>query len=355
MERSTGTSLTRNGALSLFTDMPLLELGRLAFDKKRELHGETITYVHNRHINPTNLCVYSCKFCDYKARKGDAHAYEYDENDILQQLEAPELKEAHIVGGLWPSWGVKRSLNLVRLIHETRPELWIKAFTAVEVAYFAKMERTNTQTILQRMIDAGVNMMPGGGAEILNDRIHQKLYKDKIGPQAWLDIHEEAHQLGLPSNATMLFGHIETDEEIIDHLFALRDLQERNSGFQSFIPLAYQPGTTGLVQGLAPATKCLRVVAISRLILDTIPHIKAYWPTLQEETAVAALNFGADDLDGTLGQERIMQLAGTTSPAEHSAAYLRTMIQQAGQKPMERDGQYNSVLLSSQAELSKVG
>lgn len=336
-------TLDRNEALSMFRDMPLLELGRLAFDKKRAMHGETITYVHNQHINPTNLCVYSCKFCDYKSSKKDPHAYEQHENEILKQLESPELKEAHIVGGLWPAWGFKRSMNLVRTIREERPDLWIKAFTAVEVAYFATMEHTEVSHILRAMMEAGVDMMPGGGAEVLNERIHTELYKDKIGPKVWLEIHEEAHRLGLPSNATLLFGHIETDEEIIDHLFTLRDSQERSPGFQSFIPLAYQPGSTGLAQRLVSAPQCLRVIAMARLVLNNIPHIKAYWPTLQEETAVAALNFGADDLDGTLGQERIMQLAGTASPAEHSAAYLETMIHQAGQLSRERDGQYNAV------------
>lgn len=355
MEPTNLDTLSRNEALTLFTKTPLLELGRLAFDKKLAMHGNTVTYVHNRHINPTNLCVYSCRFCDYKARKGDDHAYEYDEQDILQQLEAPELREAHIVGGLWPTWGFERSMKMVRLIREARPELSIKAFTAVEVAYFAKMERTEIATILQGMMDAGVDMMPGGGAEILNDRIHEELYKDKIGPQQWLEIHEEAHRLGLPSNATILFGHIETDEEIIDHLFAIRDLNERSPGFKSFIPLAYQPGTTGLTTTLASAPKCLRVIAIARLILDSIPHIKAYWPTLQEETAVAALNFGANDLDGTLGQERIMQLAGTASPAEHSAMHLEAMIRQAGQEPVERDGQHNPISKTQKTELSEVG
>ena len=355
MNATIQSRLSRDKALSLLRDMPLLELGRLAFERKRTMHGDTITYVNNHHINPTNLCVFSCKFCDYKARKGDDHAYELNESDILAQLESPAIQEAHIVGGLWPTWGYKRSMQLVRMIREARPNLWIKAFTAVEVAYFAQMERRDVITILKGMMDAGVDMMPGGGAEVLNERIHTELYKDKIGPSEWINIHEQAHRLGLPSNATLLFGHIETDEEIIDHLFTLLDLQDRSPGFHSFIPLAYQPGTTGLTQNLVSAPKCLRVIALARLVLDNIPHIKAYWPTLQEETAVAALNFGADDLDGTLGNERIMQLAGTASPAEQSANHLACMIRQAGQVPQERDGQYHPVLNKEIPALPEVG
>ncbi|MBI2424113.1 MAG: CofH family radical SAM protein [Candidatus Hydrogenedentes bacterium] len=327
-------------ALRYLRDFPLLELGKRAFAVKRARYGDQVTFVSNRHVNPTNLCVYSCRFCDYAAKNGDAHAYSLTEEEILQGLENPVVHEAHIVGGLWPKWGFERSLGLVRRIRAARPELFIKAFTAVEVAYFARMEKCTTREVLAAMMDAGVDLLPGGGAEVLSDRIHQELYKDKIGPQAWLDIHEKAHALGLPSNATLLFGHIETDEEIVAHLFKLRALQARTPGFQSFIPLAYQPGTTQLVAQLAAPERCLRVIAASRLILDNIPHVKAYWPTLQIETAVTALNFGADDLDGTLGKERIMQLAETGSPEKLSADFLRTMIRQAGQHPHQRDGAY---------------
>lgn len=341
MDVSNGKRLTRKEALGLLQDESLLTLGRMAFDKKRARHGDSITFVRNRHINPTNLCVYSCKFCDFAAKKGDAHAYELEEDAIVQDLSDAPIKEVHIVGGLWPKWGLSRSLDLVRRIREARPNLWIKAFTAVEVTYFAHMERMDLRLVLLAMKEAGVDSMTGGGAEVLSHRIHQELYRDKIGPDEWLDVHGAAHAIGLPSNATLLFGHIETDEEIIEHLFLLRALQDKTAGFQSFIPLAYQPGETKLVSRMASAPRCLRIIAISRLVLDNVPHIKAYWPTLQIETAVAALNFGADDLDGTLGTERIMQMACTESPAELSTAMLERMIVQAGQQPIERDGAYN--------------
>ena len=335
--------LDRMGALRLLRETSLLELGRQAFDAKRSLYGDRVTYVRNLHVNPTNLCVYSCKFCDFAAKKGDAHAYELSESEILSQFEDPWIREAHLVGGLWPHWGFQRSLALVRQLRAQRPDLNIKAFTAVEVAYFARMERTNPETVLRAMIEAGVDMMPGGGAEVFSERIHQELFSQKIGHGEWLAIHEMAHALGLPSNCTLLFGHIETDEEIVDHLLLLRELQDRAPGFDSFIPLVYQPGATRVVPREVAAPRALRVVALARLVLDNIPHIKAYWPSLQVETAVAALTFGADDLDGTIGRERIMQLAGSASPEQAPAAMLEQMIRQAGQTPVERDGAFHLV------------
>jgi aminodeoxyfutalosine synthase len=327
-------------ALAMLKEAPLVALGREAFAAKRDRYGDRITYVHNRHVNPTNLCVYSCKFCDYAAKKGDAHAYELQETDILRDLEDPMISEAHIVGGLWPGWNFTRSLALVRAIRGARPGLWIKAFTAVEIAYFARMQRCTTLEILEHMQEAGVDMVPGGGAEIFSERIHQALYKDKIGGDDWLRIHGEAHDVGLPSNATMLFGHIEHDEEIVEHLMQLRALQDRTGGFQSFIPLAYLPGETRLVPRAVSATRSLRIIALSRLVLDNFPHVKAYWPTIGLETASAALSFGADDLDGTLGKERIMQMAASDSPAALTRRFMEEIIRDAGQLPAVRNGQY---------------
>lgn len=336
--------ITRADALKLLRLAPLLELGLRAFDEKRARHGDRITFVQNRHVNPTNLCVFSCRFCDFSSKPGDAHAYVLTEDQILDDLSTPHLREAHIVGGLWPKWGFERSLGLIRRIRAMYPHISVKAFTAVEVAYFARMERQGVDAVLRRMFDAGIELMPGGGAEVLSERVHKELYKDKIGPREWLAIHERAHRLGMPSNASLLFGHIETDEEIVDHLFALRELQDRTGGFVSFIPLVYQPGDSGLVGRMVSAPRSLRVVALSRLVLDNIPHIKAYWPVLGEETAVAALNFGADDMDGTLGKERIMQLAGSEAPEAQTAEHMARLIRLAGQEPAERDGHFDLVL-----------
>jgi len=336
----TDTRIDKHEALELLEQSPLLDLGQRAFAAKRERYGDRITFIQNRHVNPTNLCVFSCKFCDYAAKKGDAHAYSLSEAEILEQLADPSIVEAHVVGGLWPGWDFTRSLALIRAIRNARPGLWIKAFTAVEIAYFARMQRCTTSEILQRMIDAGVDMVPGGGAEIFSERIHQALFRDKIGGDDWLRIHEEAHGLGLPSNATMLFGHIETDEEIVEHLMQLRDLQDRTGGFQCFIPLAYVPGETRLVSRPVSAVRSLRIIALARLVLDNIPHLKAYWPTLGLETAATALTFGADDLDGTLGKERIMQMASTESPESLTRQFMERIVRDAGQLPVSRNGRF---------------
>ncbi|GAB7538164.1 CofH family radical SAM protein [Burkholderia sp. 3C] len=327
-------------ALELLQRTPLEELGRLAFEAKRLRHGDIVTYTVNRHINPTNLCIHACKFCDFAAKPKAAHAYSLDEAGILDSVQNLELDEVHVVGGLWPTWGFGRSLNLIRSLRAEMPDVWIKAFTAVEVAFFAKLEQMSIESVLASLKEAGVNALPGGGAEVLSDRIHKILYADKIGPDEYLRIHRISHSLGLPTNSTLLFGHIETDEEIIHHLFKLRDLQAETAGFDAMIPLAYQPGTTRLVDRVASPERCLRIIALSRLVLGNIPHIKAYWPTLQLETASAALTFGADDMDGTLGLERIMQLARTEAPARMQAANMDTLIKAAGQIPQRRSGSF---------------
>jgi len=335
-----GPRIEREEARTRFRDTPLLTLGAEAFSAKRARYGDRVTYVVNRHINPTNLCIHSCRFCDFAAKPDDAHAYTLSEDQILEHVAPAELTEIHIVGGLWHTWGFSRSLELVRRIRAARPDVWIKAFTAVEVEYFARMERVEWKDIMSALMDAGVNALPGGGAEVLSERIHQELFASKIGAEEWLGIHEMAHRLGLVTNATLLFGHIETDDEIVDHLLLLRGLQDRAPGFECFIPLAYQPGASRIVTRLAPAPRCLRVIALARLVLDNIPHIKAYWPSLHIETAVAALNFGADDLDGTLQHERIMSLAGSSAPSTLSTRQLERMVREAGQIPVRRDGAY---------------
>ena len=336
------TRLERDDALDRFEHRPLLEMGLHAFEAKSAIHGNRISFIRNIHLNPTNLCVLRCRFCDFAAKPGSPHAYSMTEDEIMEKLSDMTLREAHIVGGLWHTWGFGRSLALVRRIRAARPDLWIKAFTAVEVDYFSRMERLDWATVIREMRDAGVDAMPGGGAEVLSERIHQELYPDKIGPEAWLAVHETAHHLGLPTNATLLFGHIETGAEIVDHLLRLRALQDRTGGFQSFIPLAYQPGQTALTPRLVSVPQCLRVIALARLMLDNFAHIKAYWPALGIETAVAALSFGADDLDGTLERERIMHLAGSNTPERLASERMRQMIFEAGQIPVERDGRFSA-------------
>lgn len=360
---SAGERVDRDEALTLLRDWPLHDLGALAFAQKRQRHGDAVTFIVNRQINPTNLCVHSCKFCDFAAKPGDEHQYSLEEDDILHTLSDPAITEVHIVGGLWKTWKLDRSLALVRRIRAERPDLWIKAFTAVEVDFFAKTSKQSWADVLRAMRDAGVDGMPGGGAEVLSERVHQELYRDKIGPDKWVAIHETAHAVGLPTNSTLLFGHIETDEEIVDHLLQLRDSQDKvteadgraKSGlgrFESFIPLAFQPGETGITSSLVSPMRCLRVIALARLVLDNIPHIKAYWPTLQLETGVAAVTFGADDLDGTLGRERIMQLAGTGAPEGMGVTLMEQLIRDAGQQPRQRTGRFDLIPTPPAAELT---
>ena len=341
-----GDRISEAEALFLFQHWPLHDLGALAFARKRALHGDVATFIVNKQVNPTNLCVHSCKFCEFAAKPGDAHAYSLEEDDIIASLADPDLAEVHLVGGLWKTWNFDRALALVRRIRSTYPDMWIKAFTAVEINFFALTTKQTWQQVLSQLREAGMDGLPGGGAEVLSERIHQALYKDKMGPDKYIAIHEAAHAMGITTNCTLLFGHIETDEELISHLIQLRNSQDRAAqlnhvGFEAFIPLAFQPGETGIRTSLISPMHCLRVIAISRLVLDNIPHIKAYWPTLQIETAVTALTFGADDLDGTIQQERIMHLAGSGAGRGVDIDIMYRLIRDAGQTPMRRSGRFD--------------
>ncbi len=343
--------MNRDEALECLCRIPLLELGQRAFDDKRGRYGDRVTFIRNHHINPTNLCENACQFCAFSARPGDPHAYVLDETDIVSSLLDPALREAHVVGGLSREWGFTRALNLVRRVREARPDLWLKAFTAVEIDYFARTEgHGDVKRILAALMEAGVNQLPGGGAEVLSERVRLQLCRDKISPARWLEVHRVAHRMGLPSNATLLFGHIERDEEIVEHLLALRALQDEAPGFDAFIPLAYLPGLPGAPTRPVSAPRALRVVALSRLVLDNIPHIKAYWPSLHVETATLALNFGADDLDGTLGAERIMHEAEPGLPRQLMADDMEKMARDAGQMLAERDGAFRIVGRSGTVE-----
>ena len=344
-----GDRINTAEALTLLRDWPLHDLGALAFARKRALHGDVATFIVNKQVNPTNLCVHDCKFCEFAAKPGDAHEYSLEEDDIIASLADPELTEVHIVGGLWKTWGFDRALALVRRIRATYPDMWIKAFTAVEINFFALTTKQTWQEVLSQLREAGMDGLPGGGAEVLSERIHLELYKAKMGPDKYIAIHEAAHAMGIQTNCTMLFGHIETDEELISHLMQLRESQDRTrdlpgaAGFEAFIPLAFQPGGTGIRQSLISPMRCLRLIAVARLVLDNIPHIKAYWPTLQIETAVTALSFGADDLDGTIEQERIMHLAGSGAGRGVDIEMMYHLIREAGQTPMRRNGRFGRI------------
>lgn len=349
-----GERLGAADGLALLSTPDLPALGRMADHAARSRNGDRVQFVVNRQINPTNLCVLSCAFCDFAAKPGDDHAYEQSLEEVLAQV-SDDLSEVHIVGGLHPKWGFDRYLEIVREIRLRHPAVQIKAWTAVEIDWFARLEKTSLEDILLRLREAGLDSLPGGGAEVFSDRVRKETFKTKIGRRRWFEVHRAAHRLGLPSNATLLYGHIETHAERVDHLLQLRDAQDESrqetviggggpaAGFASFIPLALQPGNTGLAARQASVLEDLRTVACARLLLDNFPHIKAYWVMLGEDSAAMALNFGASDLDGTIGEEKIAHFAQASSPVGLARERLLRMIRGAGKTPVERDALYNVV------------
>ena len=321
----------------------LLGLGRMADHVKRQKSGDWVYFVINRYINPTNVCVLSCSFCDFAKKKGDAGAFEHSIEDIVGMIEA-DVREVHIVGGHHPDWPFEYYERLVQAIHVARPDAQIKAFTAAEIDYLWRRWKIEPGEALARLKAAGLHTMPGGGAEIFSARLQKALrFTGKAGADRWLEIHRIAHGLGIRSNATMLYGHVETNAERIGHMLRLRDCQDETGGFLTFIPLLYQLGDTRLVPRQASAVEALRVVATSRLVLDNFPHIEAYWVMMGEEAASIALNFGADDVNGTLVDERIAHAARAESPAGLAREQILRMIRDAGRVPVERDALYNVI------------
>ncbi len=337
-----GERLAREEALALFEARDVIGLGRLAGQAKRARWGERAHFVINRQINPTNVCVLSCRFCDFATKRGRPNAYEMTIQEILERC-SPELREVHIVGGLHPDWPWSFYLEMFRAIKTAFPQIQLKAWTAVEIDYFSKKFRLSVEEVLRQLQVAGLAALPGGGAEVFSERVRKALFPFKIGAPRWLEIHRTAHRLGIPTNATLLYGHMETYEERVDHMLKLRDLQDETGGFMSFIPLAYQPGSTQVVARQASAIEDLKTIAIARLLLDNVPHIKAYWVTMGEESASVALQFGADDIDGTIGEERIMHAADAASPVSLTRGRLVELIREAGCVPVERDALYHTI------------
>jgi aminodeoxyfutalosine synthase len=318
-------------------------LGQAALANRRSRYGDKATFVFNLQINPANICGAGCTFCNYAATPKDAHAYIMSEDEILSQVEALQPTEAHIVGGLNQVWPYERNLELVRSLRQSHPDLHIKAFTAVEIAYFARTARKSESRILGELKEAGMNAMPGGGAEIFSQRLYRQHWKNKIGPQEWVRIHQLAHAQQIPTNATMLFGFGDTWKERVDHMLTLQDAQDESAGFACFIPLAFQPGKEKFDTHGPTPLETLAVLAISRLVLDNIPHIKSYWPMTGLETAAAGLSWGADDMDGTISEEKIAHLAGATTPKGLARGKMNETIRVAGFMPVERDGLFNEV------------
>jgi aminodeoxyfutalosine synthase len=338
-----GERLDRADGLALLSTWDLPALGRMADHVARVRHGERVYFTLNRQLNPTNICVLDCAFCDFAARpRNDSRGYAMDWDEILAHV-TDDIDEIHIVGGLHHKWKYDHYVEIVRRIREKSPELTIKAWTAVEIDFFAKIGRRTIEQVLTDMVRAGLDALPGGGAEVFSERVRAKLFPHKIGEHEWFAVHDAAHRMGIPTNCTLLYGHIETYEERVDHILKLRDQQDRTGGFQAFIPLEYQVGTTKLVERQASAVEDLRTIAMSRLVFDNIPHVKAYWVMLGEQTAELALNFGATDLDGTIGTEKIAHYALADSAAGHTRDQLRRIIRAAGREPVQRDALYREI------------
>jgi aminodeoxyfutalosine synthase len=335
--------LSREDGLLLFETEDLHGLGRMADLVKSRLHGEQVFFVLNRYINPTNVCVLSCSFCDFARKKGEEGAFENSIEDVLEMIK-PGTREAHIVGGHHPDWPFEYYERLIGAIHAARPETQIKAFTAAEIDYLWRRWKIEPREALTRLKKAGLHSMPGGGAEIFSPRLQKALhYTGKANADRWLEIHGIAHSLGIKTNATMLYGHIETMAERVEHLLRLREQQDNSGGFLTFIPLAYQIGNTKLVPRQTPPTDDLRTIAASRLLLDNFPHIEAYWVMIGEETASMALHFGASDVNGTLEDEKIAHMAQAASPPGLAREQVLRMIHDAGKVAVERDALYNVV------------
>ena len=322
-------------------DLPAL--GQMADHAARRRHGDRVYFVLNRQLNPTNICVLDCGFCDFAARpRNDPKAYEMDWDEILAHV-TDDIREIHIVGGLHHRWPYEKYVEILRRIREKSPDLTIKAWTAVEIDFFAKIGKRSVERVLEDMVEAGLDALPGGGAEVFSERVREELFKHKIGEREWFAVHEAAHRMGIPTNCTLLYGHIETHAERVDHVLKLRDQQDRTGGFQAFIPLEYQVGETRIVERQASAIEDLRTIAMSRLVFDNIPHVKSYWVMLGEQTAEMALNFGATDLDGTIGAEKIAHYAHAESAVGHTVDRLVAMIRAAGKVPVERDALYREI------------
>ncbi len=345
-----GERLTFDDGVQLYRSGDILAVGWLANFVRERLHGNLAYFNVNRHINPTNVCVASCRLCAFGRKKGDAGTYTMaleEAFDTAASGYTEAVTEFHIVGGLHPDLPFEYFMDLVSGLKQRFPKVHVKAFTMVEVAFLAKRGKMTIPDTLQRMKEAGVDSMPGGGAEIFTDRIRHIICDHKIDGGEWLETARMAHRMGLRSNATMLYGHIENDDDRVDHLIRLREVQDDTGGFQTFIPLAFHPDHTAL-DHIPRTTGMLdvRQIAVSRLMLDNFGHIKAYWQMMTPKIAQIALRFGADDIDGTVIEEKIYHDAGATTPQGMRRSDLVRLITEAGRQPIERDTMYRAVTRS---------
>ena len=339
--------ISEKEALSLFKEAGLGFLGILANYIREKKNKNYTYYIRNLHIEPTNKCIHDCKFCSYSERNA-GHGWEYSPDEIIEIVKKSDanIREIHIVGGVHPERDLFYYGNIIRRIKEIRPNIHIKAFSAVELDYMIKLSGMTLFEGLKELKNYGLNSIPGGGAEIFNEKLRSKICKSKSDSKRWLEIHEVAHSLGIPSNATILYGHLENYSDRIDHLNRLRNLQDKTSLFNAFIPLKFKNSNNEMSNiSEVSAIEDLKNYAVSRIYLDNFPHIKAYWPMIGRELSQISLSFGVDDFDGTINDStKIYSLAGAEdkNPSLNTDE-LKTLIKQAGRIPVERDALYNSV------------
>jgi aminodeoxyfutalosine synthase len=349
-----GARLTRADALTLFASSDLLTLGRLADRANRATNGDRVYFAANQHLNPTNVCVLrnTCVFCSFARMPQEAGAYARSLEEVFAEADAARenaTREFHIVGGLHPKLRLAYYLDLFRGLKTRHPGVHIKALTAVEVAHLARLERLSVRDVLRAMREAGVTSLPGGGAEVFSPAARATIADKKLSGEEWLAVHREAHGLGLPSNCTMLYGHVETLADRVDHLLALRALQDETGGFLTYIPLAYHPDHNELGVALGRTGTAttgvddLKNIAVGRLVLDNIPHVKTHWPMVTPFISQVALRFGCDDLEGTVVFERVYHEAGAGTPMWLSYDEIIALIRGAGKVPVERDSLYHAV------------
>lgn len=342
-----GHRVSFDEALSLY-DMDIFELGALADSLRKKLHGNKTYYNINRHINPTNVCADVCKFCAYSATRKNPNQYTMTHEQIMEIVKEASLrgiKEVHIVSAHNPNTGVEWYMDIFKKIKEAYPHLHIKALTAAEIDFLARHYGKSYDEILDMMIEYGVDSMPGGGAEIFDEEVRDYICKGKVSSSGWLEIHRKWHERGRKSNVTMLFGHIESRANRIDHMMRIRELQDITGGFNCFIPLVYQKENNYLnIKEPITANEILKTMAISRIVLDNVPNLKAYWVTSTVGLALVAQEFGANDLDGTIEKESINSAAGAKSANGIDLKEFKSMIQNSGFTPVERDSLYNEVI-----------
>ncbi len=337
-----GERLSFDDGVKLFKTKDILTLGKIADYVNEKRNGKLVYFIVNRHINLTNLCTGSCKFCAFRKKRGEEGAFELTVDEAAEKARELEgISEIHVVSGLHPDWRYEDYIEFVRRIREANPEAKLQAFTAEEIEHLSRISGKEVEEVLIDLIEAGVEALPGGGAEVFSKRVREKLCPEKLSSERYLEIHRIAHSFGLRTNASILYGHIETVEERVEHLLMLRELQDETGGFQAFISFAYHPKNTELGGNFTTGFDDLKMLAVSRLLLDNFRHIRAFWITLGEKLAQVSLHFGVNDIDGTVVEESITRSAGARSSSLMPKERLIKLIREAGKVPVERDTNYN--------------